>query len=205
MTDFNEKQVEILLAAEKLFSDKGFDGASIRDIAKEAGVNVAMISYYFGSKEKLLDALILYRTSSLRLQMESMMMDDLSPLERMDRMTEMYMERINANRKVYQIVHFELSTKKRLIDTKAFTDVKKKNLESLTHIIRAGQEQGIFREDINIPLIPPTILGTFFHFQMNRPFFEDVLGLETDEKYEAYIKNQLTDHIKRTIKALLLK
>jgi len=205
MTDFNEKQVEILLVAEKLFSDKGFDGASIRDIAKEAGVNVAMISYYFGSKEKLLDALILYRTSSLRLQMESMMMENLSPLERMDRMTEMYMERINANRKVYQIVHFELSTKKRLINTKAFTDVKKKNLESLTHIIRAGQEQGIFREDINIPLIPPTILGTFFHFQMNRPFFEDVLELDTDEKYEAYIKNQLTDHIKRTIKALLLK
>lgn len=51
MTDFNDKQIEILLVAEKLFSEHGFDGTSIRDIAKEANINIAMISYYFGSKK----------------------------------------------------------------------------------------------------------------------------------------------------------
>ena len=39
-------------SAEKLFADKGFAATSTRDIAKSAGVNVSMISYYFGSKEK---------------------------------------------------------------------------------------------------------------------------------------------------------
>jgi len=38
--------------------ENGFDGTSVRDIAQKAGVNLAMISYYFGSKEKLLEALI---------------------------------------------------------------------------------------------------------------------------------------------------
>ncbi len=50
--EYNEKQLQILEVAEKLFAANGFDGTSIRDIASEAEVNIAMISYYFGSKEK---------------------------------------------------------------------------------------------------------------------------------------------------------
>ena len=72
MTEFNEKQIEILQVAEKLFAEKGFDGTSVRDIAKIATINVAMISYYFGSKEKLLEALVLHRISSMRLHLENL-------------------------------------------------------------------------------------------------------------------------------------
>ena len=35
-----------------LFGQKGFDGTSVREIAAGADVNLAMINYYFGSKEK---------------------------------------------------------------------------------------------------------------------------------------------------------
>ena len=48
------KQTQLLDTAETLFSQKGFDGTSVRDIAEAAGINTAMISYYFGSKEALL-------------------------------------------------------------------------------------------------------------------------------------------------------
>ena len=40
-------------AARELFGEKGFEGASVRDISKRAKVNVAMIAYYFGCKEDL--------------------------------------------------------------------------------------------------------------------------------------------------------
>ncbi|MDR6560236.1 MULTISPECIES: TetR/AcrR family transcriptional regulator [unclassified Arcicella] len=40
-------------AAIKVFLEKGFDGTTTRDIAKEAGVNSALMNYYFRSKEKL--------------------------------------------------------------------------------------------------------------------------------------------------------
>ncbi|HNP53387.1 MAG TPA: TetR family transcriptional regulator [Ferruginibacter sp.] len=49
----SDKRQHIIENAEILFADKGFEGTSVRDIAKQAGVNLAMISYYFGSKEKL--------------------------------------------------------------------------------------------------------------------------------------------------------
>lgn len=48
----------ILAAASELFSDNGFEGASVRQIAQAAGVSLGMIRHYFGSKEGLYKACI---------------------------------------------------------------------------------------------------------------------------------------------------
>jgi AcrR family transcriptional regulator len=48
-----DRQKVILLAAEKLFAERGFHGVSIRDIAKEAGVPLALVGYYYGPKVDL--------------------------------------------------------------------------------------------------------------------------------------------------------
>nr|WP_286928352.1 TetR family transcriptional regulator [Flavobacterium sp. UBA4197] len=203
MSDFNDKQQEILSVAERLFSEHGFDGTSVRDIAKEANINVAMISYYFGSKEKLLEALIIGRIAGLRLQIENLYKEALTPFEKIDKLIELYITRINKNKGMYQIIHFEISSKKREINCESFNEVKRYNLEALKDIIREGQDLGQFKKDINVTLIPPTIMGTYFHFQMNKTFYAELLGLDTDDKYDHYIKNDLTKHIQKTIKALL--
>ena len=203
MTDFNDKQIEILQTPEKLFAEHCYDGTSVRDIAKSANINIAMISYYFGSKEKLLEALIVYRIASMRLQMENLYREDLTPLEKIDRLIELYIKRINANKDMYQIIHFEISSGKRIINCEAFNEMKKHNLDILKSIILEGQEKGDFRKDVNTVLIPTTIMGTYFHFQMNKPFFKEILNLNTQEDIDHYVASELTDHIKKTIKALL--
>lgn len=53
----NSKQV-ILDAATQLFAEKGFDGARVDEIARRAGVNKALIYYYFESKDKILEELM---------------------------------------------------------------------------------------------------------------------------------------------------
>lgn len=90
------------------------------------------------------------------------------------------------------------------MDFKVFTDVKKQNLLSLQKIISEGQEKGVFRKNINIALLPPTIMGTFFHMHTNRPFYEELFNLKTDEAYDHFIKTELINHIKQTIKAFLV-
>lgn len=202
--DFNDKQIRILQVAEKLFAEKGFDGTSIRNISKEAKINIAMVSYYFGSKEKMLESLILFRTSDLKMQLENLLKENITPLEKINKLIELYITRINKNKGIYKILHFELSSVKRQVNTKSFAEVKKRNLESLRQIITEGQEKGDFTKDVNITLLTPTILGTFFHFQMNRPLYEDVLGLKTDEAFDHYVHNDLKEHIQKTIKALLV-
>lgn len=53
MTEVNETKEKILEAAETLFAEKGFDGASVREIAKRADVNLAAINYHFQNKQNL--------------------------------------------------------------------------------------------------------------------------------------------------------
>jgi AcrR family transcriptional regulator len=202
--NFNDKQIQILEVAETLFSEKGFDGTSIRNIAKLAQINVAMVSYYFGSKERLLESLIFYRTSDLKLQLDKLLQEDLEPLEKINKLIALYIDRINLNKGIYRILHFEFTSKKREQNIQAFSELRKGNLKSLELIIEEGQKKGIFRKDVIIPLITPTILGTFFHFHMNKPFFENLLNLKTEDLYNNYIKTNLTNHIQQTIKALLI-
>ena len=51
----------ILDAAEDLFSKHGFYGVTIREVAREAGVDTALVHYYFGAKRALFDAVFLRR------------------------------------------------------------------------------------------------------------------------------------------------
>ncbi len=53
-----ETKERILDVAERLFADFGFPVTSLRDITREAGVNLAAVNYHFGSKEALLAALL---------------------------------------------------------------------------------------------------------------------------------------------------
>ncbi len=46
---------DIIESAKKLFIKNGFKGTTMRNIAVEAGVNLAMLNYYFRAKENLFD------------------------------------------------------------------------------------------------------------------------------------------------------
>ena len=56
--DTQNSKERLLKVASKLFAQKGFAGTSVREIAKAAGVNVAMISYFWGGKKELYQGII---------------------------------------------------------------------------------------------------------------------------------------------------
>lgn len=59
------KKLQLIDAAEHAFADFGFEGASLRDIVRAAGANLAAVSYYFGSKDGLIGAVIKRRFEPL--------------------------------------------------------------------------------------------------------------------------------------------
>jgi len=64
----NDTKQKILDTAERLFGEHGYDATSLRQIIAEAGVNLAAIHYHFGSKQELLDELILRKAGPVNEQ-----------------------------------------------------------------------------------------------------------------------------------------
>ena len=201
--ELNEKQIHILKVSEELFSKNGFDGTSVRMIAKTAGINIAMISYYFGSKEKLLETLVSYRISSFKIEIEQIIQQESTFIEKIDAIVASVIKRIHNSRRIQKLIHFEFSREHPKIDFSNYLKGKQENLDSLKKLIEDGQKEGVFSKNVNIELIIPTILGSYFNLYYNKKIYSKAHRLFQENDFDEFVTTTLTQHIQRTIKALL--
>jgi len=193
-------------SAEKLFAEKGFDGTSVRDISEEAGVNLAMISYYFGSKEKLMERLFLYRGHSITLQLESMLQNkQMSSLQKVYGLIDGYMERIMKLQCFHKIMSREQMANVKGPTTKLIHQLKKKNQELVQELISEGQKKGEFKRNIDAPLLMATLIGTTSHIVTTQHYYRKLNNLEdlSEEEFEKHLKKKLSTHLKSLFKAVL--
>jgi AcrR family transcriptional regulator len=204
--EYNEKQTAIINTAEKLFATKGFDGTSVRDIALEAGVNVAMISYYFGSKEKLMEAVFEQRTNVIRLKIENLLVNDqLTPIEKMYVLVDDYVEKFLNQQEFHKIMMCEQLKDKETPVVKLIYELKKRNLESIKKLIHEGQKSGDFKKNIDIALMMGTMVGIVSQLISSERFYREYnnLGHLSDEEYKKHIKKKLSAHMKNIFKLIL--
>jgi AcrR family transcriptional regulator len=197
-----DKREHILIIAERLFGEKGFDGTSVRDIAQAAGVNLAMISYYFGSKEKLLVAVIEFRSEYTYGILEELNKDQsLSPWGKIDRLVEFYVDRILNNLPFHNIMHQEATSfRSEEIKEKIIT-LKMRNLEQINKIITDGQEKKLFRQ-VDIAMTVGTIMGTILTYTQSRTYSCNILAIREDEDDDVF-REKLSIRLKAHLKHLL--
>ena len=204
--EYNAKQLQIIQVAERLFAGKGFSGTSIRDIAHEADINVSMISYYFGSKEKLIEALFEVRFVESAERMENIVSnEDLSPLQKIYILIDGVIDRLLGNQCFHNIMLREqLSGEER---TQVISDLiyqlKLKNWQGINSILREGQLKGHFREGVDPSLLSATLYGTVNHVLTTQSFYRKINNLESMDQaeFEKYLKHQLSKHLKSIFKA----
>jgi AcrR family transcriptional regulator len=80
----------ILEAAKGIFQSKGMDGARMQEIANEAGINKAMLHYYYRSKQLLFEAVFKNAFSLLAPQLNAVLNDDSSIEEKIKNFTSNY-------------------------------------------------------------------------------------------------------------------
>ncbi|SDN04359.1 forespore capture DNA-binding protein RefZ [Sediminibacillus halophilus] len=107
----NQTKQKVMEAACRLFYAKGYHGTSVRDIAHSASVNVSLISYYFKSKQGLLESIVTsYYEQYLTVLEETMTTTEAMP--KIDRLKQMIATIIHYKQEQHQFtcfIHRELS------------------------------------------------------------------------------------------------
>lgn len=207
MSAYNEKQVQILEAAEKLFADKGFEGTSVRDIAEGAGVNLAMISYYFGSKEKLMEAMFTYRSSSSLMQLEEMVQDNThTPIQKVEKLIDRYIDKLLNHQCFLRIMVREQMVNNNGSIAESLQEVKRRNQALIKELIAQGQRNGDFKKHVDVPLLMITLVGTITHLLTTQHFYKEINNLQslTEEEFQKHIRKKLSHHLKAIFKATLM-
>lgn len=197
-----DKKDHILDVAERVFSDHGFDGASTRLISGEAGVNMAMLNYYFGSKEGLFLAVFERKISSFQTLLQNIGNDEtMSSWDKLAKCIENYVERIIVNNCFQKLINREISMNKRWDLTDKITGILMLNVIEIKKILDEGIKNGSFDKHTDTQLLIATIFGTK-NYIINTPHITSLM-LGHDIRDEKYLEENLKPRVKKYMKQLL--
>ncbi|WP_027375937.1 TetR/AcrR family transcriptional regulator [Kaistella palustris] len=179
---FSEKQIHILDVAEKLIAKKGFEGTSVRDISTTANINVAMISYYFGSKEKMMSYLYRYRVQKTRESFAEFaeVIKDGKPEMQMKELVKYVVTQLFKYHYFHGFVTQELRHTEHLKDDllEFYTTFTQK----IDDVIKKGIAAGTFKNSPKPEDILTVIVGSSLFVIRNKNFYELFVGGD-DEIY----------------------
>ena len=182
---FSDKQIHILDVAEKLIARKGFEGTSIRDISSQANINVAMISYYFGSKEKMMSYLYRYRVQKTRESFAEFAegIKDSKPEVQMKELVKHVVSQLFKYNYFHGFVTQELRHTEHLKDD--LLDFYTTFTAKIDDVVKKGVASGVFTYAPKAEDLLTIILGSSLFVIRNKNFYEIYLP----EKEEDYLKN----------------
>ena len=200
------KRGQILTTALALFSELGFDAVSVRDLSTAAGVNLAMISYYFGSKEALLKTLIEERVSSLEEVVENIAAGTPeTALEKLKRIADRYIYIFLFERSFHQLLMQEISLRSRPALCQFIIDIWIRNGRFIVQIIKAGIRTGEFRK-VDPELMVPTIIGPINQLCKNTAITSELLNLKGGNEAfrDPKLQKRLSVHMHQLLESMLL-
>ncbi|RJP77476.1 MAG: TetR/AcrR family transcriptional regulator [Candidatus Zixiibacteriota bacterium] len=157
----------LLNAAYRVFAEKGLQGARTRDIAARAGVNLAMLHYYYRSKEELYAQVLtpLYREVFSRL--DSVLSGPGDPRDRLEAAVSVYFDFLKRYPSLPRLVMWELASGAQVLRG-VFAGLLDPASGSLFHhfrrLFQEGREQGIFRDTPPEQAIISTVALIIFPF-----------------------------------------
>jgi TetR/AcrR family transcriptional regulator len=181
---------QILNAAKTVFLRKGFDGARMQEIADEAGMNKALLHYYFRSKDKLFDAIFQEAFKQFLPRVSGIMVSDKPFFEKVWGFVESYIDMLLANPHLPIFILNELY----------------RNPERLVNIFKeSGIQPELFAQQIrkevdagNILPVDPrhfivNMIGLCIFPFVGRPLLQGILFGNDADEYQKFLLQRKTD------------
>ncbi len=178
------QKIHILKTATSLFARKGYAATGVREIAREADVNLAMINYYFDSKAGLLKAIIMDFFSNYKIMLDEMFNQD-HPPQTLEDVIGSFVPKLvklcRENRDQVRVTMTELP-----IEIPEIADFKANQLTDVLGTI-LPQMIPIAEKESSLPLrkeiLGPALAGmVIFHF-LHQPVIEKLFGVTTDDAF----------------------
>lgn len=201
--NFTEKQIRILDVAEELIAKKGFEGTSVRDISSKANINVAMISYYFGSKEKMLAYLYQYRVQRTRENFSEFAhtIKDGKPEMQMKEVIKFIVSQMFRYNYFHGFVRQEIRHTEVVKDE--LLEFYSTAVENIDEIIKKGIASGVFHYAPKPEDVLTMIIGSAVFIIRNQSFYENYVPSSSDEKYMQNAEQKIRNTLYQTIFSLL--
>jgi AcrR family transcriptional regulator len=199
------KKDHIIASAMQLFSEKGFDAVSVREIAGLAEANIALISYHFGSKEGLLQEIVASKARMMNAFIREIDADkSLTEIEKINKIIGHYVSTLIAHRQFHRVmVHEMLFANRDELHTQAINTFTE-NIQCVAAIIKRGIKKGIFKK-VDPEMCFSSILGSIHHFinasklrtniYATKPGKDPINEKSFEQRIITHLENMMTDHL----------
>ncbi|GAX61536.1 transcriptional regulator, TetR family [Candidatus Scalindua japonica] len=188
-TQKNSKEI-ILRSAKVLFAKQGFALTTVREIAGKAGINIAMVYYYFNTKEELHQNVIDDAFKSFFQSLKEGVAQGKEPEEKIYDIIKIYITFLHHHKDLHRIILRETISQSKHIDI----IVKKyisKNFDLVHDIIKEGIQKGTFRKH-DSTLSTFSLIGMILYYFTYEPIFTRLIS---PEKRKKPITEFLPEHI----------
>ena len=168
---------QIKAAAKKIFVKKGFAGARMQEIADEAGINKALLHYYYRNKAKLFEVIFEETFHMLLPKMTQVVTADKSIIEKIEMFIPMYIQTIRMNPHIPLFILNELNQDSDRLVNRIKSNVQPEIFMGLMQQVQMEIAQGKIRPINPIHLIMNIVSMSAFPF-IAKPLLKQVMGMD---------------------------
>ena len=187
-----ETAAAILDAAEPLFSRQGFAATTIKQIGAAAGVNPALIYYYFGSKEELYRRMLHRLFAALGARAAERLSSAPSPPEAVRALLAVQSEVLREHPGIARLMAREMADHGAAHAQEGIAELSATAFARLLSLIQEGQRAGIFRADMDPRFAAISAVSLIPYFHIFKPAAGILLGSDgepTPEQMDAYARH----------------
>jgi len=194
-----ETEVLILDAARKVFLDNGFDGSTMQQIATVAGINKALLHYYFRSKDRLFEAVFMEAFGKMIPNLFKIFTADIPFIEKIRALVNAYISALQAYPQIPQFILHELHRNPgRIIDLMHSTGLEP---EMVMNLIRMELKKGNLVELEPKQFMVNLLALCIFPFAA-RPMIQGFIFKNDAKAYEDFLEKRKTEVADFIIKAI---
>jgi AcrR family transcriptional regulator len=190
-----ETRATLVRSGKRLFATRGFDGTSVRDITRDAGTNLGSITYHFGSKRALYEAVLKSGLTPLVESVGIAASKEGPALDRLEAVVDVFFDHLAVNPEIPRLLLQEVAAGKK--PPAEVVAILKRNAGHIAGILTEGRKEGTVRP--GHPLLSAvSVASQPLYLTIMAPLLHEVGGIDLQDPATRRV---VADHVKAFVRA----